>query len=84
MKEQFKNLQIIFLALLFGQLAFAIVANFVITGEAITDTGAFIYLVPAVMIVGIIAGRYIFKDNLKKELAKELTPDEKFQVYRKI
>jgi hypothetical protein len=83
MKEQFKNLQIIFLGLLLGQLAFAIVANFIITSGAITDTGALIYVVPVVMIVGVIAGRYIFNDNLKKAVAKELTLDEKFQAYRK-
>lgn len=83
MKAKFKNLQIIFLALLLGQLAFAVIANFMITDTTFVDTGALIYLVPTVIVVGIVAGTYIFKDNLKKVVAKKSTPDEKFKEYRK-
>lgn len=82
MKTDFKNLQIIFLALLIGQIAFAVVANFVITDSEITDTGMLIYLVPVVMITGILAGNYIFNSNLKK-ISTEKTTEEKFQEYRK-
>lgn len=83
MKNDFKNLQIIFLALLIGQIAFAIIANFMITDITITDTGALIYLVPAVMIVGIVAGNYIFNSNLKKIIANENSLEDKFGEYRK-
>lgn len=83
MKNDFKNLQIIFLGLLLGQIAFAVVANFMITDIAITDTGALIYLVPAVIIVGIVAGNYIFNLNLKKTISKETSLEEKFGEYRK-
>lgn len=83
MKNDFKNLQIIFLALLIGQIAFAIIANFMITDITITDTGALIYLVPAVMIVGIVAGNYIFNSNLKKIIANENSVEDKFGEYRK-
>lgn len=83
MKNDFKNLQIIFLGLLMGQITFAVVANFIITDTAVTDTGAFIYLVPAVMIVGIVAGNYIFNSNLKKIIAKENATEKKFGEYRK-
>lgn len=83
MKENFKKLQIVFLGLLLGQLAFAIVANFVMVNGVISDTGALIYLVPAVMLVGTIAGFYIFNSNLKKAAAAELTFEKKFEEYRK-
>jgi hypothetical protein len=83
MKEKFKQLQIIFLSLLLGQLAFAIVANYVMINGAISDTGAFIYLVPAVMIVGTVGGFYIFNSNLKKVVASEFTFEKKFEEYRK-
>ena len=83
MKEKFKNLQIIFLGLLLGQLTFAIVANFIITSGAIADTGMLIYLVPAVMIVGIIIGFYIFNASLTKSAEKEGTIETQFSKYRK-
>ena len=83
MKEQFKQLQIIFLGLLLGQLAFAIVANYIIINGVISDTGALIYLVPVVMLVGTVAGFYIFNSNLKKVAESESTLETKFEAYRK-
>lgn len=83
MKEQFKTLQIIFLGMLIGQLIFAVVANFIMTSGAITDTGVLIYLVPMVMIAGILGGNYIFKENLKKVIAQKPDADKKFKEYRK-
>lgn len=83
MKGNFKNLQIIFLGLLIGQIALAIVANFLITSLDATDTGAMIYVVPAVMIVGIVAGNYIFNANLRKVINSETALQAKFQEYRK-
>lgn len=83
MKNDFKNLQIIFLGLLIGQIAFAIIANFMITDITITDTGALIYIVPSVMVVGIVAGNYIFNSNLKKVVTKENSKENKFSEYRK-
>jgi hypothetical protein len=83
MKEQFRNLQIIFLGLLLGQLAFAVVANYVMINGVISDTGTLIYLVPAVMIGGTVAGFYIFNANLKKFAASESTLEAKFVEYRK-
>lgn len=83
MKNDFKNLQILFLALLLGQIAFAVVANFMITNTTITDTGALIYLVPTVMLVSIFGGNYIFNSNLKKIIANESSLEDKFGEYRK-
>jgi hypothetical protein len=83
MKEQFKNLQIIFLALLLGQLAFAVAANFVIVSGTVTDTGVLIYLVPTVMIGGSALGFYLFDRNLKKVMKMENTRGQQFDEYRK-
>ena len=83
MKNDFKNLQIIFLGLLMGQIAFAIVANFMITSMAAADTGVLIYVVPTVMMINIVAGNYIFNANLKKNVAKEDAIEKKFGAYRK-
>lgn len=77
----FKTLQIIFLALLLGQLAFAIVGNMVLNEQTGIDTGALIYLVPSVLIVGTIAGYYIFKSNMAK-VSLEASLEDQFKAYR--
>jgi len=78
----FKTLQIVFLALLLGQLAFAIVGNMILDVENGIDTGALIYLVPAVMIVGSVAGYYIFNSNMAKAEAMEGSLEEKFKAFK--
>ena len=77
----FKTLQIIFLALLLGQLAFAIIGNMILDEQTGIDTGALIYLVPVVLISLIALSFYIF-NNRMANVNMEASLDEKFKIYR--
>ena len=82
MKNNFKNLQIIFLGLLIGQIAFAVIANFMITNIAVSSTSVLVYLVPVVMIVSILSGNYLFNTSRKKVVAQQGNLEEKLKAYR--
>ncbi len=82
MKDNFKNLQIIFLGLLIGQITFAVVANFMIADIAVNDTEVLIYIVPIVIISSIFLGNSIFNANRKKVVAQQGSIEEKFTAYR--
>lgn len=82
MKNNFKNLQIIFLGLLIGQITFAVVANFMITNIAVRSTSVLIYLVPAVMVSSILSGNYLFNVSRKKIIAQQGNLEDKFKSYR--
>ena len=82
MKNNFKNLQIIFLGLLIGQIAFAVIANFMITDIAVSSTSVLVYLVPVVMIVSILSGNYLFNISRKKVVAQQGNLEEKLKAYR--
>lgn len=82
MKNSFKNLQIIFLGLLIGQITFAVVANFMITNIAVSSTSILVYLVPAVMVSGILSGNYLFNASRKKTVARQGSIEDKFKAYR--
>lgn len=77
----FKTLQIIFLALLLGQLAFAIIGNMILNEQTGMDTGALIYLVPVILISLIALSFYIFNNRMAK-VNLEASLEEKFKVYR--
>ena len=82
MKNNFKNLQIIFLGLLIGQIAFAVIANFMITDIAVSSTSVLVYLVPVVLIVSILSGNYLFNTSRKKVVAQQGNLEEKLKAYR--
>lgn len=82
MKNNFKNLQIIFLGLLIGQIAFAVIANFMITDIAVSSTSVLVYLVPVVMIVSILSGNYLFNISRKKVVAQQGNLEGKLKAYR--
>ena len=81
MKNNFKNLQIIFLGLLIGQIAFAVIANFMITDIAVSSTSVLVYLVPVVMIVSILSGNYLFNTSRKKVVAQQGNLEEKLRKW---
>jgi uncharacterized paraquat-inducible protein A len=77
----FKTLQIIFLALLLGQLAFAIIGNMILNEQTGIDTGALIYFVPVFLVIMVILGFSIFNSRMAK-VSLEGSLEEKFNVYR--
>jgi uncharacterized paraquat-inducible protein A len=77
----FKTLQIIFLALLLGQLAFAIVGNMVLNEQNGIDTGALIYFVPVFLVAMVVLSFYIF-NNRMANVSLKASLEEKFKTYR--
>jgi hypothetical protein len=86
-REYFKSLQIIFLALLAGQVIFAAVAYWLRSGQFVSVTeqlgSGFIFIVPAFIAGGLAAGWLIFKSRIRAA-AEKTSLMEKMSDYRAV
>ncbi|QEC51559.1 hypothetical protein EDD80_10274 [Anseongella ginsenosidimutans] len=84
MNSKIKTLQIIHLSMILGQVFFALIAFFLNKDRAASATEEnqlFLYIVPLVAVIGVIAGSFLFRKRMAV-LSPTASPAEKHALYQ--